>query len=118
MEFYQQVTFERSPDPKRTPITPEQYEQLEATEKRHYEPEYLEFRTKKVRDYDTCYECGHSRFTGWIDTQVPIGKPYRYKPCSPITEVMMDRMLESNIIAARLLGNGLYGSSIAPDKPI
>lgn len=106
--FYQQVNMEQS-DPTRNPVTPEIYAALPESEHKFYEPEYLNYRTKKVRNYDTCYECGTTRFVGWVEIQVPVGDPHRYVPSAPIIVQMIDSINDANVLAARIMGKFYEG---------
>lgn len=91
-------------------ITPQLYEKLTDEERYPYSPDYLKYRTVKVRNYSECDCCGHKEFMGWVEEQIPIGEPYRYvwrRPFLPygVTNRLMDQILNSNVIATRILGN-------------
>ena len=58
-------------------ITPAKYADIGG--KWGYAAEYAEYRTKKVRSYSECDECGHKEYLGWVEKQFPIGEPVRYR---------------------------------------
>lgn len=59
------------------PITPEEYAKLKSMDRLGWSPEYVGYKTKKVRDYDEC-DMGYSHFAGWVERTFPIGEPIRY----------------------------------------
>lgn len=108
MEFNQKVNMEIG-DRGLSPIDPETYASLDPEEQKQYEPVYLKYRDKKIRDYDVCYECGTTRFAGWVTVQVPVGEPWLYNVAPTLTARMIDVMASSDVLYARALGKALYG---------
>jgi hypothetical protein len=95
-------------------ITPEEYASLSDEGQYYYQPEWREYRTKKVRDYSECGECGHREFLGWIEEQVPLGEPYRYiytQPFMPyqvirsIQAAEIDSINRSNVLMKRVIND-------------
>jgi hypothetical protein len=80
----------------------------------YYEPEWKEYITKKVRDYNECECCGTRRFTGWVERQIPVGEPWRYIYCNRMVpyiayKSMIDSLLNPNILVNRILNPKLKG---------
>lgn len=107
-------------------VTPKEYESLTDKEKYYLDPVWKEYKTKKVRDYSDCMECGHREFLGWIEEQVPVGEPYGYKKITPffpydlmkqITATHTDQVLNSNIIMQRTLNAKWSGSEVRIPNP-
>jgi len=93
-------------------LKPENYAKLTECEQYYYVPIWKEHSYKKVREYLECDCCGHKEFIGWVERKTPIGEPYGYKKIKPffpyilqktLTKAEVDRMLQSNVIASRLL---------------
>lgn len=99
--FYQSVTM-LSEDRSRLPKTPAEYAALDEKERRHYSPEYEHHRDRRVRRYEEC-DLGHTHYMGWEAIQVPVGEPYRYVPVSLLVAEAMDAVLNSNVLASRIL---------------
>lgn len=79
MNFIDAINLGYIPEGYKKHVTPEIFATLDAEHQYYYEPEYKEYRNKKVRSYYECEECGHKEFTGWEEQLSPIGKPYRYR---------------------------------------
>lgn len=60
-------------------ITPKEYEKLQGKDRLGWRPQYVGYKTKKVRDYYGCDCCGHQEFAGWVERSFPIGEPISYK---------------------------------------
>ncbi len=85
-------------------ISPEAYGGLSEKEQAHCKGSlYSKYKTKKIRDYDECYECGHRTFSGWIDQTIGIGEPLEYKKMNLFEIKLVDSILKSNILYARIL---------------
>lgn len=101
--------------PKGTPrhISPQLYAALDDKDKRYYTPEYKEWKEKRVREYEDC-DLGHTHFVGWTDERTPIGEPYRYRWRQPLMPAVIDTILNSNVIADKVLNK--KGSKMGYDK--
>lgn len=75
------------------------YEALDDERKRHYEPLYAKYRTKKVRDYDPDY----GYFVGWKPVQVGMGEPVGYKYIGYISAKLIDLVMDSSVLTTRIL---------------
>lgn len=91
-------------------IKPLVYEAMTAEEQYHYEPEWARHVMKKMRAYDECECCGHMKYIGWVEREIPLGDPYRYiytRQMIPyeIQKRTIDAILNTNVLASRILGS-------------
>lgn len=108
MNFTNPITLGIIPKGYRKYITPEVYDELDDEHQYYYEPEYKKYRTKKVRTYSDCEECGHKEFLGWEEEKVPVGEPHRYISTPQLMRYgdvrrMVDNLSSSNVLMDRIL---------------
>lgn len=89
---------DRPPEGWEPKLSPNEYEALEADRKNYYSPVYAKYHTKKYRDYDD-----HDNYIGWASMEVGVGKPIGYKYHGVIMARVIDSVLNSSVIATRLL---------------
>jgi hypothetical protein len=75
------------------------FAELDGERKKYYEPLYAKYRTKKIRDYDPDY----GNFVGWRPIQIGLGEPIGYRYVGYFAARMIDDVLRSNVLMARVL---------------
>lgn len=91
-------------------VTPEKYALLSEDEQFYYDPQYENYKVKKVRAYEEC-DLGFRHFLGWEEERSPIGEPISYVRDNSMTRQSMkyvyseiiDSTLNSNAIMERFL---------------
>lgn len=100
MDYAQVITsIDRAPEGWLQRLSLGEYDALDDKARRYYEPLFARYRTKKVRDYDPDY----GNFVGWRPIQVGVGEPIGYKYVGYIAAQAIDRIMDSNVLTARVL---------------